>query len=61
MANLKSTKAELVEVKLNATSPNEEIGKHRAFMSYGIIEFVDGKSQVTEDIASKLKEDGVIK
>ena len=61
MANLKSAKPELVEVELNATSPNEEIGKHRAFMPYGTIEFVDGKAQVTAEISDKLRKDGVIK
>lgn len=51
----------IVDVKLNATSPNELIGGHTIYSAYGIIEFTDGKSKVTKELADKLKEEKLVK
>lgn len=51
----------IVDVEFNETSPNELIGNHTVYATYGVIEFIDGKAKVTKEIASKLKEENLIK
>lgn len=51
----------IAEVELNATTPNELIGSHIVYTTYGTIEFTNGKAKVTKDIASKLAEENLVK
>jgi hypothetical protein len=49
-----------VKVQLNATAPNELIGGHTVYTADGIIDFINGESEVTQDIADKLRANGII-
>lgn len=67
MANPK-TKATMVDnnqtivtVVFNETAPNELIGEHTVYTSFGTFVFNNGKLDVTKEIADKLKDAGVIK
>lgn len=54
-------KEKLVNVELNATHPNESVGKHLVNTGNGYIVFNEGKATVSESMAKVLKETLVIK
>lgn len=49
------------EVELNETAPNELIGEHTVYRSYGSFVFMNGKLETTKDNADKLRKDNIIK
>lgn len=50
------TKVELLE-----TSPNELIGEHTVYMTFGTFVFENGILEVSQDVADKLKAEGIVK
>ena len=50
-----------VEVELDATMPNELIGKHVAHTPYGTFVFSDGVATVSSEFVERLRRDLVIK
>lgn len=50
-----------VEVELKGAEAAVMKGVHQVFHAKGNTEFVDGKAQVTEDVAKELKDSGLVK
>lgn len=63
MAKLSTPEPEatMVDVELNATSPNELVNRHTVYADYGTFIFIDGKANIDEKYVDKLRKDLVIK